>query len=196
MGCMLASAMKRLLLLLLPLCFAQADCETPTGLTQSCASKVQSATYNVDGACGAAGIAQISVPVAGECNIGVLANQAIGLPTNGTYEGTAEDTGYDLTRGNWKLESTPTGTPGDNSGITCFATVSGTAGDLTLSCTLEACTPSGDGDDTFQCSSVSCPKHLTPAAAGAMPDLDAGLSGDTGATGGDAGLTQDAGAAG
>lgn len=182
----IVTAMRRLLLLLVPLSFAQADCETPSGLTQSCDSKVQTATYNVAGACGASGILQITVPVAGQCEVGALGNQAIGIPTNGNFNGDAQKTGFDLTQGNWNLQSPPTGTQGDNSGTNCLAGAANDAGDITLECTVQACTPSGDGDDTYACTMVECPKHLTPAPAGAMPDLDAGTTEDAG-TSADAG---------
>jgi hypothetical protein len=182
MRCIVSTSMKRLLTLLgsmtVSMTFVQADCGTPTPPAQECPTQPQSVNYAVEGSCGNSGIITVLVPMADTCDISVIENENIGLPHTGTFAPSAAKTNYKLSEGGWTLQPPPSGMLGDNGGLDCSIT-SVTGNETTLKCSITVCSVVGDDDEPTCTFAGSCEAHLTPAPAGAMPDLDAGLSMDT-----------------
>ena len=158
--------------------------ENAKPLARTCPTPAQTVTFDVTGSCPGAGttgtvrtgvITLSTVP--GLCDLDVANGAAVGLPSHGTFQGTAADTGYDLERGNWQLNSQSPDPKSDPSTDTCDATPGATSGTLLVTCSINACGSSGP-DLGSQCVESTCVAHLTPHTAdGGAPEGAAGEGG-------------------
>jgi hypothetical protein len=170
MRCIVLTTMRYLLFLAFAASFAGADCGTPSGLTRTCpGSQPQKAYFGVAGSCGAAGVMEVTVANAGDCDIAVIEPTGIGLPSVGGFNDMGSTTNYELSKGNWNLNDPSVGDMNVGTFLSCTGGAANAAGDFDMNCEQRVCTV-GDSDDV-QCSTgVSCTAHLSPASAPASAD--------------------------
>jgi hypothetical protein len=83
----------------------------------------------------------------------------VNLPTQGQFSGSASQTNYDLTKGNWYLALTE-GNASDGSTDDLCDLSMGTNGVINLACSYMTCQP--DDCTGASCSTTDCNEHLTP----------------------------------
>ena len=133
-----------------------------------CPTTAQSQTYSTAGSCGPGGLVTVTTDP-GYCTVDVENGLVVGLPPSGNFSGTASETKYLISGGNWSLLGESSDPSADPSSTTCTATASSEGGGLlTVNCSVNSCTPSTC--DSFTCSQSSCVMHFTPSTA----SLDAG----------------------
>jgi hypothetical protein len=131
---------------------------TPTQLM--CPTTAQSLTFKAAGSCGggaATGTVTISTQP-GLCSLLVMGGPAVGLPSQGQFLGSASETNYDLTKGNWSLFVNEGNSTDGSELINCDE--SEASGVVNLACSGMVCPP--DDGCGVQCSTVNCVEHLTP----------------------------------
>jgi len=174
--------MRYLLFLGFAASFAGADCGTPSPLTRSCpgSTPVTLRYYVVQGCEAENGYVNISVGTANDCTINVVEPTAVQLPTVGSFNDLASQTGYQLAKGNWNLQDpTMQGNVVAGNSYQCTGRAATASGDITLDCIITSCV---QGADDIQCNTAgTCNVHLTPAAldagTGPSPVMDAGAPG-------------------
>ena len=134
-----------------------------------CATTPQSVTFDTIGSCGDGTVHTVTISTnPGLCSLQLEgAGPATGLPGEGSFSGQATTTNYQIVSGNWSLHAHAS-QQGDPSRTDCDATPADAAGALTITCSINNCTPSGD-DTGYSCAQSECLAHLTPHVAGA-PD--------------------------
>lgn len=154
--------MKTLLSVAFALTFIGASCQSVNPLTRSCpGSTVQSVQYLVQGDCGQTGVATIAASVAGQCTLSVLESTSVGLPTAGTFSDVANQTDYQLLKGNWNLQNPPQGQNECNSGLDCNGSAAGADGSMTLTCNITECETIGEDVEPTPVFAGTCVAHLT-----------------------------------
>jgi hypothetical protein len=159
--------MARRVLALLALAPVALACGSTAG-NLTCPTTAQSLTFTAAGSCGggaATGKVTISTQMGGDagsflCTLTVEGGPAVGLPSQGQFSGTASQTGYDLSKGNWYLFVSEGNSTEGSIDILCDESMS-SSGVITLSCSGTNCPPDDCGGGG-SCANIDCEEHLTP----------------------------------
>jgi hypothetical protein len=138
-----------------------AACESQATLT--CPTMMQSVTFSAAGSCSGpmGGMVTISTQP-GLCTIVVAGGESVGLPISGQFSGSAAQTNYDISKGNWYLSVTQGNASEGMVDILCNAPASSvdSSGEITFKCSNMTCQPSDCTGGS--CSYTDCTEHLTP----------------------------------
>jgi hypothetical protein len=133
-------------------------CEGSSTLT--CPTSAQTVTFSAVGSCSGAMGGTITVSTEpGLCTFVVTGADNVGLPSQGQFSGSASQTNYDLSKGNWYLSLTQGNAADGTVDNLCDSSVTPT-GVIDLSCSYMSCGPT---DCTgASCNDSDCVEHLTP----------------------------------
>jgi hypothetical protein len=160
----LPPVMARRLLALLALAPVALACGSSAG-NLMCPTTAQSVTFTAAGSCGGgAGTGMVTISTQkGLCTLTVKGGPAVGLPSEGQFSGTATQTGYDLSKGNWYLFVSEGNSDEGSIDIECDESMS-SSGVITLSCSGTNCPPDDCGGGGT-CADIDCEEHLTPVGS-------------------------------
>ncbi len=128
----------------------------------TCPTKAQTLSYTAAGSCGggaATGTVTFSTHP-GFCDIVAKGAANVGLPTQGQFSGTATQTGYDLTKGNWYLFVSEGNAQQGSLDVNCDMQMQ-SGGVVVFTCSQMQCPPEDCGGSA-QCATASCRETLTP----------------------------------